>query len=119
MRRSRLVVLALLLTGCVAALSGCSSGPEVEPALAARLESDTGLKWAVHLGEGGEVRFLAPERPVRVAGGTPKEMARAYVCEAGGIAAGVYCVDPARNCKKAGPTDCTAAIGPDGELVCE
>lgn len=78
--RNRSCLLAFAaLTACLTA-PGCSSDEErSEPDLGMRLEADTKVRWAVGKDErSGEVRYLAPARPVRVGDGTPEEGARAF-----------------------------------------
>lgn len=81
--RSRLIVLATLGTAFAAGY-GCSSDPAaVQPAdLKPRLRADTGVDWDMRLSEeNGEVRFLGPEKPVRVGQGNPEQMARAFFAQ--------------------------------------
>ncbi|MBX3210380.1 MAG: M4 family metallopeptidase, partial [Labilithrix sp.] len=78
MRLSRLVVLIPLSSACVTAY-GCSPAPDPSNDISSRLAEDTGVEWAVRTDEtNNEVRFLSPEKPVRIGEGTPEEMARAF-----------------------------------------
>jgi Zn-dependent metalloprotease len=75
--------LGLPLLGACAALAACSSSPEptdaTAPDLAAQLEKDTGTPWTVYVDpRSHEVRFLAPNTPVQLPGGSLEDKARAF-----------------------------------------
>jgi Zn-dependent metalloprotease len=58
--------------------AGCSSEPEPKD-VGARLEADTGVPWGVFTDpRSGEVRFLAPETPVRFGDGNVEQAARVF-----------------------------------------
>ena len=67
-----------LLVAC-GSLAACSSDPAPDPDLAARLEADSGVKWTVYRDpDTQEVRFVAPAKPVQIAGATPEDKARGF-----------------------------------------
>jgi len=77
--RSSVFALVSVVTACTAG-AGCSSSEQKnEPDLGTQLEDETKVRWAVGTDErSGEVRYLAPERPVRVGDGAPEEAARTF-----------------------------------------
>ena len=82
MHRARLALVGTAL-GLLLPVAGCSSDPEAPPEIERKLEADTGTPWNVHRGPDGEVRYLSPERPVRVGEGAPEDMARAFFARYG------------------------------------
>ena len=118
--RSCLLGFAALIAACATG-PGCSSDVEQsEPDLGARLEADTKVRWVVGKDDrSGEIRYLAPERPVRVtrsSDATPEETARAFFDRYRDALHGTGKPDELRPVP---PDDFTATVGSDGWLVCE
>jgi len=78
-RLSRSLLVASILAACAFAPACSSEEPDQGKDLAARLEADTGVRWGVVKdARDGEVRFLAPDRPVKVGDGSTEKVARDF-----------------------------------------
>jgi bacillolysin len=76
--RPRSLAVPLLLSTC-AAVSACSSSTPDVADLGGRLEADTGVSWTVYADpETQAVRFIGPDRPVKIGEGDAEAVTRAF-----------------------------------------